>query len=222
MRALVIAPLVASLASTACIPYAVGSTARTVPEGKSVRSSTAFIVPGAFEQEGDSTTTSMPGVDTEWRVGLSDRSDVGVRVPSWSGAVVNYKRRLDTATGDSSAAVSLLVGGGIVNWGEHAHFEASLIASAREDRNVVPYGGLRIMQVAPLSSDAVNDSPTAGGFFGVRFGKASEGFSPEIGIFYDKSALGIRERDFIIVPSVTVNGGSLRSLFGRSFPGWGW
>lgn len=222
MRALVLAILGASLASTACIPYAVGSTARTVPEGKSLRSSTAFIVPGAFEKKGDSTTASMPGLDTEWRIGLSDRSDVGVRVPSWSGAVINYKRRLDAATGDSSGALAMLVGGGVVNWGEHAHFEASLIASAREDRHVVPYGGLRIMQVAPLSSTAVNDSPTAGGFFGVRFGTANEGFSPEIGIFYDKSALGIRERNIIIVPSVTVNGGSLRSLFGRRFPGWGW
>lgn len=220
MRALVVAVLAASLASTACIPYAVGSTARTVPAGKSIRSSTAFIVPGAFEQEGDSTPASMPGVDSEWRIGLGDRSDVGVRVPSWSGAVVNYKRRLDSAIADSSAAVSLLVGGGVVNWGEHAHFEASLITSAREDRAIVPYGGLRIMQVAPLSTTAVHDSPTAGGFFGVRFGKAGEGFSPEIGIFYDKSALGIRERDFIIVPSITVHGGSLRSLFGRQFPGW--
>ena len=220
MRALALVVLIASLASTACIPYAVGSTARTVPVGKSVRSSTAFIVPGAFEQEGDSVAASMPGVDSEWRIGLDDRSDVGVRVPSWSGAVVNYKRRLDTATGDTSGALSLLVGGGVVNWGEHAHFEASLIASAREDRLVVPYGGLRIMQVAPLSTSAVNDSPTAGGFFGVRFGKAGEGFSPEIGIFHDKSALGIRDRDFIIVPSITVHGGSLRSLFGRRMPGW--
>lgn len=220
MRAPIVAVLAISFASTACIPYAVGSTARTVPPGKSVRSSTAFIVPGAFEQEGDSTAASMPGVDSEWRIGLDDRSDVGVRVPSWSGAVVNYKRRLDRATGDTGVALSLLVGGGVVNWAEHAHFEASLIASAREDRNVVPYGGLRIMQVAPLSTRAVNDSPTAGGFFGVRFGKAAEGFSPEIGIFYDKSALGIRDRDVIIVPSVTVHSGSLRSLFGRGFPRW--
>ena len=220
MRAVLIVLVAASFATTACIPYAVGSTARTVPAGKSIRSSTAFLVPGAFEQEGDSSPASMPGVDSEWRIGLDSRSDVGVRVPSWSGAVVNYKRRLDTRTGDTTSAVSMLVGGGIVNWGEHAHLEASLIASAREDRAVVPYGGLRIMQVAPLSSTAVNDSPTAGGFFGVRFGKAGEGFSPEIGVFYDKSALGLRDRDFIIVPSITVHGGSLRSLFGSRFPGW--
>jgi hypothetical protein len=102
-----------------------------------------------------------------------------------------------------STAVATVIGGGIVNWGNHAYVEAGLIASGRED-DVVPYGGLRAMHVVPISSGAVSDTPTAGVFGGVRFRVGTNfSLSPEVGIYYDESALGLRERDIIVVPSVT-------------------
>ena len=202
---------------TGCIPYAVGSTARTVPVGEKTRTTTAFIIPNGLENEGDSVAATIPGLDSELRFGIDAKSDFGVRVPSWSGVVVNYKRRLDdgpaSTPADTGVALSMLAGGGFVNWGQHAHFELSLIASGREDRKAVPYGGLRVMQTAPMSSSAVSDRPTAGAFLGWRIGSRRIGIAPEIGVFYDHSALHIRHSDVIVVPSITFYGSGLASLF---------
>ena len=207
----------ASSLTTACIPYAVGSTARTVPAGDHVRTTTAFIIPNGVESKGDSVAATIPGLDSEVRFGIDDRSDWGVRVPSWSGVVINYKRRLDavpaTAAADTAVALSLMTGGGFVNWGQHAHLELSLLASGREDRKAVPYGGLRVMQVLPLNSAAPSDRPTAGAFLGWRIGSRTLGVAPEVGIFYDHSALHIRRSDVIVVPSITFYGPVLSSIF---------
>lgn len=209
--------ILASASLDACIPYSVGSTARTVPAGEHTRASTAFVIPNGFEVKGDSTAATIPGVDTELRYGIDDRSDFGVRVPSWSGVVVNYKRRVDAkpagAAADTGVAVAVMAGGGFVNWGEHAEGELSLLVSAREDRRAVPYGGLRVIQVVPLSRGAPADRPTAGGFFGIRLGHSDAGITPEIAVYYDHSALGIRRGDLIIVPSITLRGDALASLF---------
>jgi hypothetical protein len=209
--------LVGATLATGCIPYAVGSTARTVPVGKHTRTTTAFVIPNGVESDGDSVAATIPGVDGEARFGIDDKSDFGVRVPSWSGVVVNYKRRLDrvpdSPVADTGIAVSALVGTGLINWGQHAHFELSLLASGREDRKAIPYGGLRLMQVAPLSSAVPSDKPTVGAFLGWRIGSRDLGIAPEVGVFYDPSALHIRHGDLIVVPSITFYGNALSSLF---------
>ena len=213
-------PLLALLAATslgACIPYAVGSTARTLPAGTHTKTSTAFVIPNAFDRKEDSTAATMPGLDYELRYGIDARSDFGVRIPSWSGVVVNYKHRIDATpssqAADTGTAVSLMAGGGFVNWGQHAEGELTLIASAREDRPIVPYGGARVVQVVPLSRDVPSDRPTAGAFFGARFGNGEATITPELGIYYDHSALGIRRSDVIFVPSISFRGDLLSSVF---------
>lgn len=215
--AVLAATALASSLTTACIPYAVGSTARTVPAGDHVRTTTAFIIPNGVENKTDSVAATIPGLDSEVRFGADNRSDWGVRVPSWSGVVLNYKRRLDavpaTAAADTAVAVSLMTGGGFVNWGQHAHLELSLLASGREDRKAIPYGGVRVMQVVPLNSSAPSDRPTAGAFLGWRIGSRTLGVAPEVGIFYDHSALHIRRSDVIVVPSITFYGPLLSSIF---------
>ena len=219
MRPRIIPVLALAASATGCIPYAVGSTARTLPAGKHERASTAFVIPNGFESKGDSVAATMPGVDYELRYGIDNRSDFGIRIPSWSGVVVNYKRRLgsvpETPKADTGLAVSIMTGGGFVNWGQHAEGELSLLLSSREDRNVVPYGGLRVVQVAPLSRDVPHDRPTAGGFFGLRLGSGGDTVSPEVGIYYDHSALGVRRSDIIIVPSITLHGDLLSSILRR-------
>jgi hypothetical protein len=211
------AAALASTLTTACIPYAVGSTARTVPAGDHVKTTTAFIIPNGVENKGDSVAATIPGLDSEVRFGIDNRSDWGVRVPSWSGVVINYKRRLDavpaTAAADTAVALSLMTGGGVINWGQHAHLELSLLASGREDRKAVPYGGIRVMQAVPLNSSAPGDRPTAGAFVGWRIGSRTLGVAPEIGVFYDHSALQIRRSDVIVVPSITFYGPVLSSIF---------
>lgn len=222
MRRPILLPVLATAAlasslTTACIPYAVGSTARTVPAGENVRTTTAFLVPDGVEDKGDSVAATIPGLDSEVRFGIDNRSDWGVRVPSWSGVVINYKRRLDavpaTAAADTTVALSVMTGGGVINWGQHAHVELSLLASGREDRKAVPYGGIRVMQAVPLNSAAPSDRPTAGAFAGWRIGSRTLGVAPEVGIFYDHSTLHLRHSDVIVVPSVTFYGPILSSIF---------
>ena len=191
---------------TGCLPYTVGSTAQTVPEGETVRSSIVYYIPDAVDLNGDSVAAPMRGSDVELRYGLSEKSDLGFRVPGGSGAVFNYKRRFTRSAAPESSAVSIMAGGGFVNFGEHAETELTLLASGRQSSDVLtPYGGLRVMQVFPLSRTAVHDTPTAGGFIGMRLRLGDIDVSPEVGVYYDHSALGLRSRNYIVVPGVSVS-----------------
>ena len=206
---------VALAAPTACLPYTVGSTAQPVAPGEVQRSGTVYIIPNAIELFGDSIATSLRGADAEVRWGLTESTDLGLRVPSFSGAVVTAKHRMWGRAEPEAPALAVMGGAGLVNWAEHAHFELSMIASGAISRSITPYGGLRVMQVAPLSSSAVHDSPTAGGFFGVRFGDGRLGISPEIGVYRDRSALGLRKTRVIYVPAITIHGDVIPRLFPR-------
>jgi hypothetical protein len=210
---------VALLDAGACIPYATGTTAMPTPPGEFVPGASVYFIPGGLEGVTvDSTISSYFGMDTEIRAGLDERSDVGIRAAGWIGVVVNYKRRLDGGTGRDEPALATMLGGGVVNAGEHAYLEASLLASGRpvgERAAVTPYGGIKAMHVIPLTSEAVSDDPTVGAFAGLRIGTQGFAISPEIAVFHDRSALGLRDRDWIIVPSFTFHGDELmRRLFG--------
>jgi hypothetical protein len=126
------APALLVLGTTGCIPLTVGSTARPVPVGTTVHSTSMYVVPNSVDDSANHRAYPRYGVDPEVRFGLDDRSDIGIRVPSFSGIVVNYKRRLDGVSEAPGRATALMVGGGLVNWGEHAHLEATLITSAAE------------------------------------------------------------------------------------------
>lgn len=204
--------LVPLMLSTACTPYAVGTSARPLARGERSKAQIFSVVPAGSQSEADSSSVAVPMLDLERRFGLDERSDLGVRITSLSGVVASYKRRLDGLTDMPGAATALMVGGGFVNFGQHAHLEATLIRSGDETRTMVPYGGLRALQVLPLSTAAPSDSPTLGGFGGLRFGEAGAGISIELGVFYDRSALGMRRSDLVVAPSITVHGGAFRKL----------
>lgn len=207
---------VLSLICTAgCIPLTVGSTAQPVAVGTTERSMSIYVVPSSFDDSLNARSYPRYGVDAEVRFGLDDHSDVGVRVPSFSGIVANYKRRLNGVSNAPGAATAIMVGGGLINWGDHAHMEATLITSAADNDRFTPYGGIRAMQVIPISRGAVHDSPTLGGFVGARIGTLAAGISPEIGVFYDNSALRIRKGNFLFVPAITLHGDISRFLFQR-------
>jgi hypothetical protein len=191
------------MAATACIPYTVGSTAQTVPLGETTRATSWYFIPNAFKHPGDSIGAPLAGSDIELRYGIDDFSDIGVRVLP-GGVVGNFKHRFGADTSHTSAAVAFITGAGIVNGGEHAHFEATLLASGRENAAISSYGGVRVMQVIPISAGAVNDSPTAGLFGGVTIGDSWFSIRPELGIFYDRSSLHVRQSSFIIVPAITL------------------
>lgn len=210
----------AFLLSGACIPYSTGTTAVPIPEGSMEPNLALYFVPGGMENLGrDSIGSSLLGIDMELRYGIDERSDLGVRFPGFSGAVLNYKRRLDDLE-DDGPAVAALFGVGVVNAGQHFEMEASLLASGLPNDRVTPYGGIKTIVVFPATPEAVSDDPSIGAFAGMRLGSEGLGISPEIAVFYDRSALDIREGSWILVPSITFHGQELFDLLlGRRSPG---
>lgn len=196
----------ALLTLVGCIPYTVGQTAATVAPGTATYAQSTFLVPRGFEFRSDSGRQYVPraGIDAEFRYGLDDAVDVGVRVPSLTGLIVNLKRR--QADERSTVWRAYTVGGGVVNAGQHLYGEFVLHVSASEyvDRPVTPFGALRVSQVIPLTREAVSDSPTIGLAVGAKIGDTGFAFLPEIGVFYDRSALGINSRSIIVVPSLSI------------------
>jgi hypothetical protein len=215
----VAAGLSLSAALTGCIPYTVGATAAPVPKGERATTMSTWVLPsvGDTSWSGRGSSTSSLMVDLETRWGISDRSDIGIRITGL-GFVLNHKRLL---TGPSSIYdISITPGFGIVNFGNHAFFETTLMTSKRVktpaaklangwSNQVLPYFGVKAMHVVPIEVNAVHDKPTAGGFLGVRFGTSDFGVSPEVGVFYDPSALGVRKNEVIVVPSISVHGSEL-------------
>lgn len=220
LRSVAFAIALIPLLATACLPYTVGSTAQTVPAGKWTRTSTSYFIPNAIKEPADSIATPMFGYDLEFRHGLDARSDLGLRmVPG--GGTINYKRRMGADTSHTRASVAFMTGAGIVNAGEHAHFEATFIASGRQDVPLSAYGGIRAMQVVPLSASAVSDSPTIGAFAGMQIGNERFTLRPELGVFYDRSALDLRSSNVIFVPAVSVQR-NRRNEDGEGGGGPGW
>src|SRR3982750_681459 len=127
VRPLAVTAAVLLAGATGCLPYTVGSTAQTVPAGQTTGASSYYFIPNAFKHPEDTVAAALVGVDREWRHGLDARSDLGFRVTSGLGAVMNYKRRFRDY-GDGGPAVAYLVGGGIVNAGEHLHLEGTVVA----------------------------------------------------------------------------------------------
>ena len=214
-RLIRVAVALSIVCAAGCIPLTVGSTAEPVPVGTTVRSTSMYVVPNSVDDSINNRSFPRYGVDPEVRFGFDERSDIGVRAPNFSGIVANYKRRLNGVSGAPGAATAFMVGGRLVNWGDHAHLEATLITSAGDNDRVTPYGGIRAMQVIPLNKGAVHDSPTFGGFFGARLGTRDAGISPELGVFYDHSALRIRKGNVLFVPAITVHGDFGRFLLRR-------
>lgn len=201
----------------ACTPYAVSTSALPMARGEGQRTTTLGVVPGGAEFAGDSSGVgreriAMPTLDVEQRIGLDDRSDWGVRIPTASGVIVSYKRRLDGPTNRDTRATAIMVGGGFVNFAQHAHGEVTLITSGRESAAVVPYGGFRAIQVVPMSSTSVTDTPTIGAFAGIKAGGRGRGLSAELGVFYDRSALGLRSNNFVVVPSFALHSDVFKRL----------
>ena len=66
------------------------------------------------------------------------------------------------------------------------------------------------MQTIPITAGAVSDRPTIGVFGGLQIGSKYFSARPELGVFYDHSALGLRQRDVLFVPAITLMRGRQR------------
>ena len=214
-RRLALVVSIVLLPLTACLPYTVGTSAQTVPANETTHSASYYFMPNAVKEPGDSVAAPLSGVDYEWRHGLDARSDIAFRLLP-GGATTSYKRRFSADTSHAGSARAFSVGAGIVNGGEHFLMEATLMASGREDGPLNPYYGIRAMHVIPMSQGAVSDRPTIGAFGGVQIGNKWFSVRPELGVFYDHSALGVRSSDVLLVPALTVMRGRNRDDGGHA------
>lgn len=225
-----IRPIALALAATtlaltgACLPYSVGSTAQTVRPGEKATTNNYWIMPkGVALNEKDSAqaSTALFGIDRETRWGIDSSSDFGLRVPSASGLVATYKKRVSGYGHPDSAAVSWQLGGGVVNFAQHMEVEASLLTSGAKHGNIAWYGGLRAIHTIPIGSDFKQDQPSLGALIGARIGLANDDIMPELAIYHDPSVTGVRKSNIIFVPSLSIKGTALnrvaRYVFGGKF-----
>ncbi len=203
---------------TGCISYTVGQGAETTAPGERSYSSSLNLVPGTLSKFDSSASTRRPSVDTDIRFGVDKQSDVGFRIATYSGFMLTWKRQLTRADSskfiENRARTSVMLGGGLVNAGEHAAMEATLISSSRWSSAGQWYGAVRAIQVYPITSSARSDDPVVGVAFGHLFGDPDKSIGPEIGIFYDRSTLGLNNKRILVIPSLVVRGQAL-PWFGR-------
>lgn len=193
--------LVAAAHTTGCLPYSMGATAATVrPQEIETTTSMTKIVSAGSLRRPDGVSTSS--ADLEMRTGLNDRSDIGVRVTTLSGLVMSYKHRL--AGSNTTGGLAVQSEGGFVNFGAHGLLGVSVVGSSNEVRDVGVFGGARVLAVAPMTTGAVSDRPSTGGFLGLRLGAGPVSFYPEVGVFHDPSALHLRRSSWIVVPTLAI------------------
>ena len=209
--------MVAAFASislqSGCLPYTVGNTAQPIRRGEKTFTSSIYVVPNGISIV-DSTSQMLRGMDLEARMGISDKADVGVRLASMSGLVINYKQRLSGYAHPDSGALSWMLGAGVVGLAGHAHFEATLLASRPQRGYVMPYGGLKMMHIEPMSASAWHDPPTIGAFLGIRLGDSRDAFLPEVAVYYDEPTGGLRNTNIVVVPSISFRGDWINRLLG--------
>ena len=198
-----------------CVPYSVGTTPATVPERQVSGSAVVQVASGrrALTEDDRPTAGGKAAfvVGNEARVGLDDRSDVGLRLLGVGSLTATYKRRLTGRVGSDDGA-AVIVGAGVVGL-THFHLEASVVTAYPTGIQIVPYGGARVQHLVPFSQDAESPAPALGVFGGARFGWSDLSLSPELGVFYSPSITGL-DSDVIYAPSVTVHGDRLIRLLG--------
>ncbi len=201
-----------------CISYTVGQGADTTPQGERSVSSSLNLVPGTLSNSDSSASTRRPSVDTDIRFGVDDRTDVGFRIATYSGFMLTWKRQLTAPDSskfiENRARTSIMLGGGLLNAGEHAGLEATLISSSKWSAAGQWYGAVRAIQVFPITNSARSDDPVIGLSVGHLFGDRNKSMGPEIGVYYDRSTLGLNTRRILVIPSFVVRGQSL-PWFGR-------
>ena len=209
-----------TLLCTGCISYTVGMGAETTAPGETSSSTSLNIVPGTLKDSLGGGPTRRPSLDTEIRYGLDERTDIGFRLATYSGVIATWKRQLSRP--DSSRVIenrprtSIMLGGGLINAGEHAAWEATLISSGRWTTAGQMYGAIRATQAVAVTGSARKDDPVIGAVLGYLLGTRESSFGPELGVYYDRSALGINTTRILVIPSIVMRRKGLPG-FGRLF-----
>lgn len=197
--------LFAAVYLTGCISYTVGQGAETTAPHERSSSSSMNWIPGTLGDKPDERRTSRPSIESEVRFGVDERTDLGFRIATYSGFMVTWKRQLtrmdSSVTPENRMRTAIMLGGGVLNAGEHAGFEATLVTSGRWSAAGQTYGALRAIQVVPITATARNDDPVVGLSIGHLFGDRNSSMGPELGVYYDRSVLGLNSSRILVIPS---------------------
>jgi hypothetical protein len=194
--------LVSMLMMPSCLPYAMGATAATARPDELHTRTLVSVIRLSDSAVGGTRIPRTATYDLEFRTGIDERSDVGLRITSLSGVVASYKRRV--AGDETRGGLAYQVEGGVVNMADHVMGGVSLVGSGKEYGLFGWFGGLRALAVAPIAAGAARDQATVGGFVGARMEFLAFTAFPEIGVYYDKSALNLRKSSVMVIPSFSI------------------
>lgn len=200
--------LIASVPLTGCISRTVGATASTVAPGQ--QRTTATVAVAAYrDRRVQSNNTierqfvAFPSpIEVETRVGVTPRSDVGLRITGMSELLLSYKyRALGSATG---AALAAQINGGVSFGGVVPTAGVTLMASSNDARRTAVYGGARYQYLHPLvgEGDIAMLGAEYGGFVGLQLRRGSLVVLPEMAMLRGNNFIR-GERTLMIVPAVT-------------------
>jgi hypothetical protein len=197
------AAFVVAILLAGCMPYAAGTTARTVPPDRIQTGVSTYFIPGRLFLDSVRTDGyNSPALGTRVRVPLGSRSSTGVHTFG-GGATLMYKRRV-TGAPEDGPATALMGEVGVINNVNHAYLGLGTVGPP--GATITPYGGARAMQVVPLTPEAATDLPVLGVFGGLRIGAGDASVSPEVGLYYDEPAFNVGGASPLhVVPSITVN-----------------
>ena len=183
-------------------------TASTVAPGQ--QRTTATVAVAAFRDRPMQSSTTIERqlvafpspIEVETRVGVTPRSDVGLRITGVSEVLRSYKyRALGSATG---AAVAAQVNGGVSFGGVVPTVGITLMASSNDARRTAVYGGARYQYLHPLVDE--DDIATLGAEYGAFIGLQLRGRSlvvlPELAVVRGNNVIR-GERTLMFVPAVT-------------------
>lgn len=190
-----------SVVGWGCLPYSMNSTAATVHRD-SVTVMATLPIGARARYSGDEYAPRGPGVDVEGRIGMSDRSDLGLRITSVSGLVLSYKYRLLGDRDGAALAAQAEIGG--VNLFSSAIGGVTVMASGSESRVIVPYAGARVLALSSRRSYVSESGPFAGGFGGLRIQAGWLSFFPEVAVYRNHAAPVETADRWLIIPSVGV------------------
>lgn len=194
--------LCAVMLVTGCLPYAVGTTAATLEPREVTRNVTMSGARNLVALNDSKVYSGVSIIDAEARLGIDERSDVGLRVAGGAGLAMSYKRRVVGRRDDAGLAVQGDLGA--LALGDVGMLGITAIASGRESGTYTPFGGLRVLATASLGGDHPARPPAFGLFAGLRIGEARIGLSPEVSIFRDRVARDTHSvPGWVVVPSLT-------------------
>ncbi len=185
-----------------------GATAVTVAPGEQRTTATVALgflrdrrplINGTIERQ---LVAAPGGVELETRIGVTPRSDVGLRITGLSEVLLSYKHRV-VGTPEGAGIAAQLFGGAAFQ-GVVPTAGAIVVASSDDRRRTAVFGGVRLQALKSLSDepDLQGLGPEVGAFLGWQLRRGTWVLLPELAVLKGNNIIR-GERTLIVVPAIT-------------------